>query len=70
MAEKAQQVKDEVAKAQKQQGAWIMGSATIRLTKLCLPKCMGFDTMAVTSKEQACLDRCIKTLHATHLNTL
>jgi hypothetical protein len=70
MAEKATEAKKELAKAHKQQGAWMVGAATIRLTKLCMPKCMAFDTMTVTSKEEACLESCIQSLHATHVKSL
>lgn len=28
--------------AKKNQSAWIVGSAVLRLTKLCMPKCMDF----------------------------
>ena len=31
------QAKEELAKARKQQGAWYMSAATLRLTKLCMP---------------------------------
>ena len=59
--------KSELKKAQKQQGAWMLSAATVRLTKLCLPQCMSFNSMAVTKQEKKCLSRCVKSMYQTHV---
>jgi hypothetical protein len=48
----------------------MMSAATLRLTKLCVPKCMQFKEMAVTTQEEKCLERCVKTMYKTHVKTL
>lgn len=37
-----QEEKKQFEEAKKNQSAWIVGSAVLRLTKLCAPKCMDF----------------------------
>lgn len=38
----------------------MISAATLRLTKLCVPQCMQFTEMAVTTQEKKCLERCVK----------
>lgn len=66
----SRQAKEELRKAQKQQGAWIIGAASVRLAKICTPRCMTFESMAVSKAEEACIDSCVKSMHKTHLRTL
>ena len=38
--------------ARKNQAAWIVGSAVLRLTKLCAPKCLDFEKVQVAGEEK------------------
>lgn len=41
----------------------MLGSAVLRLTKLCAPKCLDYQQVQVAHEEKLCLDNCVKNLH-------
>ena len=41
----------------------MVGSAVLRLTKLCAPQCLDFDRVQVGKPEIECLENCVKGLH-------
>ena len=53
----------EIAKAKKNQSAWVLGSAVLRITKFCAPKCLDFERVQVSKEEKACLDNCVRSFH-------
>ena len=44
--------KKQFDEARKNQAAWILGSATLRLTKLCAPRCLDLEKVQVGAQEK------------------
>ena len=55
--------KAEIDKARKNQSAWVIGSAVLRLTKYCAPRCLEYERVQVSSAEKLCLESCVKSFH-------
>lgn len=62
--------RENLEKARKQQSSWVIGAATLRLTKLCAPKCLDYERVQVSAEEKACLTECVKGLHGVNEATL
>ena len=56
--------------AKKNQSSWIIGSAVLRLTKICAPKCLDYERVQVEDHERTCLDACVKSLHGVNESTM
>ena len=65
--------KEEKAKlqqAKKNQSSWIIGSAVLRLTKLCAPKCLDYERVQVDDHERKCLEACVKSMNGVNESTM
>ena len=51
----------------KEKSTAIIGQSLAQLTKVCMPKCISLNTSHIDSKETACLKRCVRALHKSHV---
>ena len=57
----------EVKKFMKEKSTAIIGQSLAQLTKVCMPKCISMNTSHIEPKETACLKRCVRALHKSHV---
>ena len=57
----------EVKKLMKERSTAIIGQSLAQLTKVCMPKCVTMSTSKIDAQETACLKRCVRALHKSHL---
>ena len=61
---------EEIEKERKQNSAYMYGSAVLRLTKLCAPKCLDYKQVQIQQTEKQCLTSCVRGLHGVTESTL
>ena len=65
-----EKVEKELAQARKQHSSYMYGSAVLRITDLCAPKCLDISQVQVSKDEKICLSNCVKGLHGVTESTL
>lgn len=68
-AEQEEQRQIDIIKARKMQSSYMVATAVVKLTKLCMPKCMTFGQIQVSPQEEQCMESCVKRMYETHHRT-
>ena len=56
----------EIKKLMKEKSSAILGQSLVRLTAICMPKCVNIKEGHVDARETKCLQDCVRALHKTH----